>query len=189
MDPFSYLSFLTSIVLGLGITRVLAGFGKIVQSRGRFTHYWVHHVWAVNVFLYTTLNWWILFRWHSQPQWNFFLFLFILLSPTVEFLLAVLLFPDPLEHGTDFRQHYYSSRRWFFALAATLPPLDLVDTLLKGVAHFQSQGPLYPTTIALVFVLSVVAAYTDNETFHRAFAIFFCAYLLLFISVNLSVLT
>ena len=80
------------------------------------------------------LNWWILFRWHTQSEWNFFLFLFILLSPTVEFLLAVLLFPEPLEHGTDFKQHFYSNHRWFFVLAALLPPLDAADTLLKGYA-------------------------------------------------------
>jgi hypothetical protein len=34
MDPFSYLSVLTSIVLALGITRVLTGLGKLLQARG-----------------------------------------------------------------------------------------------------------------------------------------------------------
>jgi hypothetical protein len=189
MDPFSYLSFLTSIVLGLGITRVLAGCGKLVQARGHFVHYWVHHVWALNVFLYMTLNWWILFRWHTQSEWNFFLFLFILLSPTIEFLLAVLLFPEPLEHGTNFKQHFYANHRWFFVLAALLPPLDAVDTLLKGFAHFAAQGSIYPVTIVSIFALNLVAATTDDERFHKFFALFFLVYILIFIGINLRVLT
>jgi hypothetical protein len=189
MDPFSYLSFLTSIVLGLGITRVLAGFGKLLQARGRVRLYWVHLLWALSVFLYLVLNWWILFRWHTQEQWTFFIFLFVLLSPTIGFLLSVLLFPEPLEAGTDLKQHFYGNHRWFFVLAAVLPPLDALDTLLKGVAHFTAQGPIYVITLVLIFGLSLVAASTTNERFHKFFAIFFLIYLSVFISINLNVLT
>jgi len=41
MDPFTYLSVLISIILALGMTRVLAGVGEMrqVRSRRRFTGY------------------------------------------------------------------------------------------------------------------------------------------------------
>ena len=68
MDPFSYLSVLTSIVLALGITRILTGLGRLMQQRGRVKNYWVHLLWMMNVFLYLVLNWWILFRWQSQTN-------------------------------------------------------------------------------------------------------------------------
>jgi hypothetical protein len=42
MDPFSYLSVLISIVLALGMTRVLAGVGEMLQARSRRRLYWVH---------------------------------------------------------------------------------------------------------------------------------------------------
>lgn len=189
MDPFSYLSYLTSIVIALGITRILTGFGQLVQRRGKTDLYWVHHLWALNVFVYLVMNWWILFRWHSQQQWTFFLFLFVLLSPTIAFLLSVLLFHDSMEQGIDFKAHYYSNQRWFFGLAALLPPIDAVDTLLKGTAHFAAQGPIYPITLLIIFGLSVAAALTRNERFHAYFAGFFLIYLLAFISINLQVLT
>ncbi len=99
MDPFAYLSVLTSIVLALGITQILTGLGRLLQARGRVGLYWVHLLWALNVFLFLVLNWWILYRWHTQTTWTFFLFLFVLLSPTVAFLLTMLLFPDPLSPG------------------------------------------------------------------------------------------
>jgi len=65
MDPYSYLSVLTSIVLALGITRILSGLGWLLQKRGRVRVYWMHLLWALNLFLYLALNWWILFRWES----------------------------------------------------------------------------------------------------------------------------
>ena len=49
MDPFAYLSVLTSIVLALGITRVLTGLGKLLQARGRVRVYWVHLVLVLNI--------------------------------------------------------------------------------------------------------------------------------------------
>ena len=52
MDPFSYLSVLISIVLALGMTRVLAGVGDMLQVRSHRRIYWVHAVWIVNLFLY-----------------------------------------------------------------------------------------------------------------------------------------
>ena len=51
MDPFSYLSVLISIVLALGMTRVLAGVGDMLQARSRRHIYWVHAVWIVSAFV------------------------------------------------------------------------------------------------------------------------------------------
>jgi hypothetical protein len=189
MDPFAYLSVLTSIVLALGITHILTGLGRLLQARGRVSLYWVHLVWALNVFLFLVLNWWILYRWHTQAAWTFFLFLFVLLSPTVSFLLSMLLFPDPLGAGTDLKQHFYANHRWFFLLAALLAPIDAIDTLLKGLAHFYAQGPLYVVTLLIVFVFSLIAAFTRRERFHKFFAVFFLIYILVFIGINLRLLT
>lgn len=188
MEAFAYLSILTSIVLGLGITRVLTGFGRVLQVRRRMTLYWVHHLWSANLFLYLVLNWWILFRWRTQSEWTFFIFLFVLLSPTVGFLLSVLLFPEPMEDGINLKQHFYANHRGFFLLGALLAPLDMVDTLLKGWDHFAAQGPVYPASMVLVLVLNLIAAWTKNEKYHAFFAVFFAVWLLIFIGINLRVL-
>jgi len=60
-----------------------------------------------------------------------------------------------------------------------------LDTRLKGEAHFTAPGPIYIFTIALLLVLMIVAAIIRHERFHAAFAIFFFAYLLVFITINL----
>jgi hypothetical protein len=98
---------MTSIILALGITRLLTGLERLVQARRQVRIYWVHLLWTLNVFLFLVLNWWILFRWHTQQAWSFFLFLFVLLSPTVAFLFTVLLIPERFEADFDSKQHFY----------------------------------------------------------------------------------
>jgi hypothetical protein len=51
MDDFSYLSVLISIVLGLGITNLLAGFAALVRNRGRVKIYWPMPMWMITLFL------------------------------------------------------------------------------------------------------------------------------------------
>lgn len=188
MDPFSYLSTLTSIILALGIARILTGIGKLLQVRGQVRIYWVHLVWALNLFLYMVLIWWILYRWHAPREWDFFLFLFVLLSPIIAFLESVLLFPDVLPSDADLKQHFFANHSWFFILAACLAPLDAVDTFLKGWDHFVAQGLIYPFFLTILFITSLIAAFTTREKYHAFFAVFFLFYLVAFIGINLRVL-
>jgi len=186
MDAFSYVSGLTTVVIALGIARLLVGLGRLMEHRGSVRLYWVHLMWAANTFLFLALEWWILFRWQNWTEWNFFLFVFLLASPTVAFLLTVMLFHEPVSEHVDFKQHFYGNRRWFFALSAVLPALDFVDTYLKGPEHLAAQGTIYPVTLALVSSLCVVGAVTDNERYHKFFSIFFFVYILAFIAINLN---
>jgi hypothetical protein len=188
MDAFSYISIVPSIIIALGITRLLTGVGKILERRGKVKNYWVHNLWAFNLFLYMALNWWIMFRWEAWLQWSFPLFMFLLLTPTVLFLQSVILFPDPFQEVMDFKDSFYDDHRWFFTLAAIVPLLDFVDTLLKGVPHLLAQGPIYLVTIGLMTALSVVAAVTKNQNYHKFFAVFFLVYISFFISINLNTL-
>ena len=160
MDPFSYLSVLISIILALGMTRVLAGVGEMLQARSRRRLYWVHAVWVVNLFLYLVVAWWIFYRWRNEQPWTFFLFIFVLISPTILYLASIILFPPesaPNEF-VDYKTHYYSNHRAFFVLFALFTPVDFLDTLLKGIPHFLALGPLYFISGGLFFAGLAMAA-------------------------------
>src|SRR5205823_2969736 len=174
MDPFSYLSVLISIVLALGMTRVLAGVGDMLQARSRRRIYWVHAVWIVNLFLYLVVAWWIFYRWRNQQTWTFFLFVFVLISPTILYLASMLLFPREggIDESIDYKTHYYANHRAFFALFSLLTPVDIVDTLLKGIPHFLEQGLRYDISSALLLVGLPIAAITRNERYHEFYAVF-----------------
>lgn len=175
MDPFSYLSVLISIVLALGMTRVLAGVGEMLQARSRRHIYWVHAVWAANLFVYLVVAWWIFYRWRNQPQWNFYLFVFVLISPTILYLASLLLFPreSAADASINYKTHFYANHRAFFILMALFGPVDLVDSLLKGVGHFLDLGMTYIASNAFFLIGLTIAAFTRNERFHKFYAVFF----------------
>ncbi|PYK95589.1 MAG: hypothetical protein DME36_01345 [Verrucomicrobia bacterium] len=175
MDPFSYLSVLISIILALGMTRVLAGVGEMLQARSHRRMYWVHALWIVNLFLYLVIAWWIFYRWRNQQPWTFFLFVFVLISPTILYLASMLLFPreGDVDLAVDYKTHYYANHRAFFILFALFTPVDIVDTLLKGIAHFLEQGWRYDISIAAALMGLTIAAITRNERYHQFYAIFF----------------
>ncbi len=185
MGPFEYIALLASIVIALGITRIFTGIGRIIQLSKEVKIYWVHILWVGNVFLWLLLNWWILYRWRTFEAWTFFLFIFVLISPSIAFILSVMLLPEPIESGMNLKDYFYHNTKWFFTLAALLPLLDAVDTGLKGREHFAAQGPIYPITIGLIFVLCLIGSRIKGKLYHAAFAIFFLIYMLTFIAINL----
>lgn len=175
MDPFSYLSVLISIVLALGMTRVLAGVGEMLQARSRRRIYWVHAVWIVNVFIYLVIAWWVFYRWRYQQPWTFFLFVFVLISPTILYLASLLLFPreGAADQSINYKTHFYANHRAFFIILALYAPVDLADSLLKGVSHFLALGPVYLASLTLFLVGITIAAITRNERYHQVYAVFF----------------
>jgi hypothetical protein len=175
MSAFEYLSVLISIILALGMTRVLAGVGEMLQSRMHRRIYWVHIIWIVNLFIYLVVAWWIFYRWRNQQSWNFYLFVFVLISPTILYLASMLLFPPEVGIGesVDYKAHYYANHRAFFAIFSMFPLIDIVDTLLKGIPHFLALGTPYIISSALYFIGMVTAATTQNERYHQFYAVFF----------------
>jgi hypothetical protein len=175
MNAFEYLSVLISIVLALGMTRVLAGVAEMLQQRTYRRIYWVHVIWIVNLFVYLVIAWWIFYRWRNQQEWTFFLFVFVLISPTILYLASMLLFPPESSdaESIDYKAHYYANHRAFFILFTMFTVVDIFDTLLKGVPHFLALGTQYIVSNSLYFTGEIIAAITRNERYHQFYAIFF----------------
>lgn len=57
-------------------------------------------------------------------------------------------------------------------MLATTYLFDVVDTLLKGEAHFERFGNEYMVRTVLFVTLCVVAMATRNRVFHAAFVAF-----------------
>jgi hypothetical protein len=175
MGAFEYLSVLISIILALGMTRVLAGVGEMLQACSHRRLYWVHTIWIINLFLYLVIARWIFYRWRNQQPWTFLLFVFVLISPTILYLASLLLFQreSDADLAIDYKTHYYANHRAFFILFGLFTPVDVVDSLLKGVPHFLALGPAYFISALLYFAGLVTAAITRDERYHEFYAVFF----------------
>lgn len=159
MGAFEYLSVLISIILALGMTRVLGGVGEMLQARSRRRVYWVHVIWIVNLFVYLVIAWWIFYRWRDQQPWNFYLFLFVLISPTVLYLASLLLFPREcdVDMAIDYKAHYYANHRAFSFFSRSLKARfaesvrwahSLSEKARQRFATGRRENPFYALTLA-----------------------------------------
>lgn len=175
-DFFPHIRVLISLIVGLGVTRLLSGVARIIQHPGRTPVYWVHLGWALWMFVGLLNFWWWEFRLEQLHTWKFDYYVFVNLFATLHFLLCAMLFPDQMQDYRDYRDYFLSRRAWFFGLLAALFLLDVADTLLKGGAYAQHFGYEYPLRIALHVALCVAAMRTTNRWFHAALVVFALAY-------------
>lgn len=143
MEPFEYLSVLISIVLGLGITHLLLGFGRWLEQRSRFGAYGPVMAWAAFLLLLHVQTWWTMFGYRVFMDWDFVQFSIVLLQPIVLFLLAVVVFPGPDAPHRDLRDNFLHQRPWFFGLLALL--------LLVSVVKDLARNGRWPTPLNLTF--------------------------------------
>jgi hypothetical protein len=127
VTPFEHLAVLISIVLGLGLTQLLAAAHRLVQARDRVRPYWLPLLWAVLIFVTQIEWWWASFALRRETVWNFFYFLFVLLSPVSLYLASASALPEvEPDREYDLRAYYYDNRRWFFVIVALSPALDAI---------------------------------------------------------------
>ena len=180
-DIFTHVRVLVGIVLGLGITRVLAGAAKFVQHPGQKRLYVTHLLWLAVVLLSIIHFWWFELGLARVQPWPFELFVFVLFYAFLFYLMTTMLMPDEIGEYRDYEHYFLSRRAWFFGILAATVPVDLIDTLVKGPAYFHSLGIEYPIRLGVVLVLSAIAAWTKDKRFHLAFAVVYLLYLIAWI--------
>lgn len=165
MSTFDYLSVLVSIVVGLGLSRVLTSAGELVLQRQRVRFHWVPLLMAAIVFLVEVEFWWSAFGFQEIEEWNFFSFSLLLLVSVALYMMSVLVLPDPTaEASVDLRRHFYSNHRWLFSLAGAYLLLDVsFDLAVGGEAFFQPVR--YFQAVYLLFLIA--AAISRNERVHQ----------------------
>ncbi len=168
MDPFSYLSVLLSLILGLGITHLLTALGRLVHARARVRVYAPTLLWAGLLLLVYVQSWWAMFGLRTHRGWTFLQFFVVLLHTITLYFRAALLLPeDVTEETSDLRTTFYTQAPWFFG--------TLVGTTLASVAKDVVLHGTLPEPANLAFhvsflVASVAGAVVRNERFHRALA-------------------
>jgi hypothetical protein len=181
VDSFSYLSVLISIILGLGITQLVTGLGRLIQARDRVRIYWPAVEWTGLLLLIHVQTWWAMFGLRNVGAWTFAQFFVVLLQPIVLSLLAALVLPDiSADTHADLRASYYAQSRWFFSLTVLLLIVSLVkDLMISGSLPA-------PLNVAAHVVFMAVAAggiATRNERYHAVVAPIAIALVLVYIGL------
>jgi len=179
VQPFEYLSVLISIILGLGITQLLSGFGRWLEQRATFRVYGPAIAWAAFLLVVDIQTWWSMFGLRGQEHWTFLQFVIVLLQPILLFLLAVLAFPTSASE-VDLRTNYFLQRRWFFGILLLLLVVSVLkDLVISGKLPNAANLGFH----AVFFATSAGALLTRRDGYHRAIAYVGLAGLLVYIAL------
>lgn len=175
MSLFEYVMIPPAIVLGLAMTHLLSGAGRVVHRLAGHgspvTLDWIHLLWVAHIFGWMVLFWWFSFAWQTSSEWSFAVFLFLVIYAVAMYLMCVVLVPWDLERVRDFASYFMTLRRWFFGGLIALILIDLIDTAAKGLDHLLDIGIGYASMRLFILVGSIIAIWTDRRDFHGPFAL------------------
>ena len=119
MTAFDYLSVLLSIVLGLSITQLLAGFAGMMRGRARIAFYWPLPLQMLSLFLINVQAWWAMFGLRFKQEWTFGGFFIVLLQIVFMYLMSATITPDPVgaDARMDQREFFFREKNWFFIVS------------------------------------------------------------------------
>ena len=179
MSAFDYVMTLAAVVIGLALTHLMKGVGRIVEDPRGAKTWWVHLLWVAHTGLLSVFWWWFEFGLRRTPVWTFQLYAFVLGYAFLIYLICTLLFPSNLGPARDFREYFLSRRRWFFGLLITLLIVDVIDTLSKGVAHFASLGLEYPLSQAALVLICIAGIVSRRDRIQGLIVMIALGYLVL----------
>lgn len=167
MGAFGYLSVLISIVLGLGITRLLMGFGRWIEGRSEFHAFGPALAWAGFLLVVHIETWWTMFGYMQHREWTFPQFVILLLQPMVLFLMTLMVFPSVDARRQDLKENFLHQRPWFFGLLIVLLVVSIVKDLVLGGSL---PGAMNLAFHGIFFVAALVGLALKRERGHRPLA-------------------
>ncbi len=132
MTEFEYLAVLVSIILGLGITHLLAGVGRTIHRRAQSKVDALHSLWSVTTFLILVINWWVFFQSRTFTNWSFGVFLVVVVWAILYYLMTVVLYPPDLAEEEGYGEVFERNRVWFLGLFVASSLSDIGLTALRG---------------------------------------------------------
>ncbi|MBY0399717.1 hypothetical protein K2X89_05440, partial [Myxococcota bacterium] len=114
MDSFRWISVAFSMILGLGVTRVLSGAILVFRSRRRATLDWIPLAWAFAVFVLQLQFWWAVIELaRVERVWSLFDFLSMIAIPLLLFAAAALVLPaEELDPGERLEEEFERDGRF-----------------------------------------------------------------------------
>jgi hypothetical protein len=181
VPAFQHLSVLVSIVVGMSVSQVLFGLGQLLRRRGTYKPDPLYILSNVIILLVLVDSWWSAFSWHYVADWEYRRTWFVMLNPLLVTMAAQLLPPDWEDRPVDFHKTYYKNHRLLYGMLAFYPLMDMLDSGMKGVAHFRSLGANYPIVCIVLAALFATAALVKSRKIQGVCLIGALAMLLSFI--------
>ena len=153
MTVFEYISVGVSIVLALGIGKLLSAITDIFDRERRD---WLHICWCSLIFIMLMMQWAAVWRLNVNDQWNLFQFFVLMLSPMLLYVGAHLLVSSHPETISKWREHLESASRPVLIVLI----VSLINYLFR---NFLILDDLRLNWFALTIIAASLAAYILNR--------------------------
>jgi hypothetical protein len=151
-DAFRLISVALSIVLGLGITRLLGASVAVFRTRHLVALDWQPLAWAGCIFIWQLQFWWAIIELPALVgTWTLAEFLFLLALPLLLFLAAALVLPPAeLPPGASLALVFATDGRWALVpLAVYFVVATIADALFWGLPFLSLAAGLNALLAAL----------------------------------------
>jgi hypothetical protein len=132
MSSFEFIAALMSIIIGLGVTNLLAGAGRAFYRRKENPLDEVHIVLTLGTLLLLGLQWWVTFKWNTEVKWSFDKFLVLIVWTITLYMLTVFLYPPDLSEAEEHQQRFHRNRTGYYSAFIAMSLLDIVQTAIHG---------------------------------------------------------
>ena len=174
MTHFEYIAVIVSIILGLGIVRLLSSLDQVFSK----DRYWPHAVWVFTIFWMHVQNWWAFWDMRTT-SFNIALYVIWIVLVSLMYLCSVAL-TNRKDDGVPWREHYFEQKNWFFSvLTATIIAAISVSFVFFGTSFLHPYRGLQLTLL----ILAVVPIFSDREKVHEVVSVLFLFVFFLGVSI------
>ena len=132
MSSFEFIAALMSIIIGLGVTNLLAGAGRAFYRRKENPLDEVHIVLTIATLLLLVLQWWVTFKWNTEVTWSFDMFLVLIVWTITLYMLTVFLYPPDLSEAEEHQRRFQRNRAGYYSAFIAMCVLDIAQTAIHG---------------------------------------------------------
>jgi len=167
MTRFEFLMMIAAVVVAVGMTEIVGGWGRLMRTRAVVKADWLHLGWSIWI-LAVLIQYWIGMWAYNQLQIDYMVQIFFLIIPTLFGVLAAFaITPDvPMIGELDVREYYWAKRTAvFLPLAAFVLLTYVADLVIVGVDKV-GLNLLFINVVGMV--LLVLLTITKRLWFHVA---------------------
>jgi|GEM_PF-6971962 len=160
MTQFEFLSIAASIILALGLGKLVSAFSHVLDATRRD---WLHVTFVFFLSIVFLQNWWSIWELNAVGEWTQIKFFLLVGGPLAYYLASYSLVSDSPSEVASWSQHFEAKHRWFF----TAIFLGLVFAALRRIILLDDDIAWYS---ALLWAVPIVGIITPRREAHIAVA-------------------
>ena len=159
MSRFEFLMMIAAVVVAVGMTEIVGGWGRLMRTKAVVKIDWLHLAWTIMI-LFSLIQYWIgMWSYNLLPIDRMVQIFFLIIPSLFGVLAAFAITPDvPMEGELVIRDYYWAKRKAvFLPLAGYVLTALIADLVIIGFDKVEIRDTIPFVVGSAMFVLLAVA--------------------------------